>query len=151
MTRSLSNGNRVCQTFIENKLQEATSILLHTVEVNSHYGQTVDCISQLNRDATVNVPLTKEKEVMVTCVNDSGDFYVVRVCDQEKRQDIHKQIKDQAHTYKIAEAIEPIQDVEEVPAVEQAGAEDIERVVTGIGTAATIQTFASSVGKEDIF
>ena len=102
-------------------------------------------------DATVNVPLTKEKELKVTCLNDPGDFYVVRVCDQEKRQDIHKQIKDQAHTYKIAEAIEPIQDVEEVPAVERAGAEDIERVVTGIGTAATIQTFASSVGKEDIF
>ena len=99
MTRSVSNGNSVCQTFIENKLQEATSILLHTVEVNSHYGQTVDCISQLNRDATVNVPLTKEKEVMVTCVNDSGDFYVVRVCDQEKRQDMQTQIKDQAHNF----------------------------------------------------
>ena len=105
MTRSFSNGNWVCQTFNENKLKEATSVHLNIVDVKYHYEKTVDCISQLYRDATV--PLTEEVEVVVTYVNDPGDFYVVRVCDQEKYQAIQTQIKDNAHTYAIPDSIEP--------------------------------------------
>ena len=35
------------------------------------------------------------------------DFYVVRVCEQEKRQDVPTQIKIPANTYENLEVMEP--------------------------------------------